>query len=237
MNDWKYQPARDLGLPTTERLQSLQRESGLMQTAGHLAWWNLVGWYLSWCHNLRIHGRERLPTQPPFVMVANHASHLDVLTLAAPLPWRLRDRVFPVAAGDTFFHKPWVAAFAAGTLNALPIWRGHTGTQAIRQLRQRLVEEPCGYILFPEGTRSRDGTMTRFKPGLGMLVAETDVPVIPCHIEGAHKCLPPHRLVPRFRPITVRVGEPLRFGSLTNDRAGWTQIADQAEAAVRGLMS
>ena len=43
-------------------------------------------------------------------------------------------------------------------------------------------------------------------------------------------------MVPRFRPITLRVGEPLRFGSVTNDRDGWTQIADQAEAAVRGLM-
>lgn len=235
MTDWQYQPARDLGLPTGERLRSLRRESGLMQTAGHLAWWTLVGWYLRCCHRLQIQGREHLPVQPPFVLVANHCSHLDALVLAAPLSWRLRDRVFPVAAGDTFFHRPLVAAFAVGTLNALPIWRGHTGTQALRQLRQRLVEEPCGYILFPEGTRSRDGAMAPFKPGLGMLVAGTEVPVIPCHIAGAHAALPPHRLIPRFRPIVVRVGPALRFADTANDRDGWLEIARRTEEAVKRL--
>lgn len=235
MNDWQYQPARDLGLPARERLLSLKRESGLLQSTGHLGWWTMIGWYLRICHRLRIEGRERLPDRLPFVLVANHVSHLDALVLAAPLPWRLRDRMFPVAAGENFFHRPLMAAFSAGALNALPIWRGHTGLGAIRQLRQRLIQEPCGYILFPEGTRSRTGAMAPFKPGLGMLVAGSDVPVIPCHIQGAHECLPPHRLVPRFRPIVVRVGEGLRFASLGNDRHGWQEVASRAEAAVREL--
>ena len=71
------------------------------------------------------------------------------------LPLRLRNCVFPLAAGDTFFETPAIAAFAAGMMNAPPLWRKNCGHHAIETLRQRPVAEPCGYILFPEGTRSR----------------------------------------------------------------------------------
>src|SRR5947209_8620421 len=113
MNDWKLDPAHDLGLPLRERLRSVRRESGLLQTAGHLAWWTLVQLYLRVAHRLRAHGQEHLPARGPFVMVANHASHLDALVLASRLSWRMRDRIYPIAAGDTFFNTPVAAAFAA----------------------------------------------------------------------------------------------------------------------------
>jgi 1-acyl-sn-glycerol-3-phosphate acyltransferase len=232
---WKLEPARDLGLPFGERLRSHQREAGLIETAGHLAWWGLVRAYLASCHRLQVVGRKHLPDKPPFVLVANHASHLDALTLAAPLPWRLRDRIFPIAAGDTFFQTSARAVFAVGFLNALPMWRMKCGPKALKALRQRLLEDPCVYILFPEGTRSRDGSMRPFKPGLGMLVAGADVPVVPCSLQGTYESLPAHRAWPRFRRITLRIGEPLLFPTVSNDRTGWETIAAQTEAAVRTL--
>jgi 1-acyl-sn-glycerol-3-phosphate acyltransferase len=234
VQDWKLEPARDLGLPLKERLRSQRREAGLVETAAHLLWWGLVRGYLAVGHRLRVIGLENLPAEPPFVLAANHESHLDALVLAAPLPWRLRDRIFPIAAGDTFFEDPLKAVFAVGFVNALPIWRKKCGPHALQELRQRLAQEPCAYILFPEGTRSRDGTIGRFRAGLGMLMAGSAVPVVPCHIEGAYESLPPNRTLPRFRPITLRIGVPLRF-AVANDRAGWEEIARQTEAAVREL--
>jgi len=235
VQDWKLEPARDLELPLKERLRSQRRESGLVGTAGHLVWWSLVRGYLAVYHQLTVIGAENIPREPPFVMAANHESHLDALVLAAPLPWRLRDHIFPIAAGDTFFENPVKAVFAVGFLNALPVWRKKVGSHALQQLRQRLVEEPCAYILFPEGTRSRDGSMTRFKPGLGMMVAGAGVPVVPCHLEGAYEALPPNRSLPRFQRITVRIGPPLQFPAAGNNRSGWEEIASATEAAVRGL--
>src|SRR2546423_1144054 len=111
MENWKLEPARDLGLPPGQRLRSLRRESGLVETAAHVAWWALVRGYLAACHRLVIEGRHHLPEKPPFVLVANHASHFDALVLASPFPWRLRDRVFPIAAGDVFFETPVRSAF------------------------------------------------------------------------------------------------------------------------------
>lgn len=235
MDDWKLEPARDLGLPPGDRLKSLRRESGLVSTGLHLAWWAGVRAYLATWHRLTIEGRERLPKKPPFVLVANHTSHLDAMVLAAPLPWRERDRIFPIAAGDVFFQTPLASAFAAGMLNALPMWRKKCGPHALDELRRRLVDEPCAYILFPEGTRSRDGAMTAFKPGLGMLVAGADVPVVPCRLEGCYDALRPEHRVPRPRRIRLRVGEPLNFASTPNSREGWVQVACETEAAVRAL--
>src|SRR4051794_5880668 len=105
MDTWKLEPARDLGLPMRERWRSLRRESGLVEAGFQAAWWALVHGYLSAGHRLRFLGRENLPAEPPFVLIANHVSHLDALVLTCSLNWRLRDRAFPIAAGDTFFDK------------------------------------------------------------------------------------------------------------------------------------
>src|SRR5207253_1083373 len=130
----------------------------------------------------------------------------------------LRDKAYPIAAGDTFFEEPVVAAFAAAFINALPVSRKSAGRHALDDLRYKLIEERCVYILFPEGTRSRDGRMGRFKAGLGMLVAGADVPVVPCHLDGTFAALPPHRKRPRCERITLRIGEPLRFDKEGKDR-------------------
>jgi 1-acyl-sn-glycerol-3-phosphate acyltransferase len=235
MEQWNLTGARDLSMTPAERWRSLQRENGLISTGLHLAWWSLVRGYLAMWHRLSITGRQNLPAQPPYVLVANHTSHLDALVLAAPLPWRLRDRVFPIAAGDVFFETPLASAFAAGLLNALPLWRKKCGPHALEQLRKRLLEEPCVYILFPEGGRSRDGKMMTFKPGLGMLVAGADAPVIPCHLDGCYEALPPENRFPKPRRIRLRIGEPVNFKDVANDRQGWLHIATTLKERVQAL--
>jgi len=235
MDDWKYQPAADLGLKPNERYRSLKREVGLLGSLAQAGWRFAVRAYLRGYHQLQITGREHLPAQAPFVMVANHASHLDALTLAAALPWKLRQSAFPIAAGDVFFETPVAAFFSAMMLNALPMWRKSCGPHAMQQLRDRLLGEPAIYILFPEGTRSRDGSMGRFKPGLGMLIASSPAPVVPCYLDGAFAACPPDRKIPRRHPIQLRIGASLSFAGTANNRAGWEEVTGRLEAAVKAL--
>jgi 1-acyl-sn-glycerol-3-phosphate acyltransferase len=237
VKDWEYRPAQDLGTHGPERLRSLRRESGLVATAGHLAWWSVVRAYLALYHRLEVQGRERIPREGPFILVSNHSSHLDALILASPLPWALRDRIFPIAAGDTFFETPLLTAFAALLLNALPMWRRKCGRHAMDELRRRLVEERCAYILFPEGTRTRTGEAARFKSGLGMLVAGTEIPVVVCRLEGTFQALPPGCRLPRPAKLRLLVGEPLVFSSAPNDRRGWESIARECEEAFERISS
>lgn len=235
MDDWNYAPAKDQGMTWDQSVSSLRRESGLVSSLMHLMWWQGVRSYFSLWHRLAIVGGEHLPLKPPFVLIANHSSHLDALALGAPLSWKLRDCVFPVAAGDVFFSSTATSTLSALLLNALPMWRKHCGPHALDELRRRMVEEPCGYILFPEGARSRDGNLLPFKPGLGMLVAGTEVPVIPCHLDGCFRALPAGRIIPRPTRITLRVGQPIHFADHENNRAGWTSVATKLTAAVEQL--
>jgi 1-acyl-sn-glycerol-3-phosphate acyltransferase len=235
VDDWKLEKARDLGLPPMERYRSPWREGGLVSSILQLLWWSCVRLVFRVWNRMTVHDRDNLPARPPLVLIANHASHLDALVLASLLPLSWRDQLFPLAAKDVFFETLPVAGFAAAVLNALPVWRTTARGHGLADLRQRLVTEPCVYILFPEGKRTRDGTMAPFKPGIGMLVAGTAVPVVPCYVDGTFAVLPPNAWLLRPRRITVRLGKSLTFEGYADERAGWTGVADALEKAVRDL--
>lgn len=233
--DWSYAPAKDHGLSELERARSYKREAGLISTIGHQCWWAGVRTYLRLYHRLQVIGAEHIPKEPPFILVANHSSHLDAMVLAAPLPMRLRDRIFPVAAADVFFENAPVTLFASLMLNALPMHRANRGRHALKELRERLVGEPCAFILFPEGARSRTGEMLPVKSGIGMIVAESAVPVVPCWLEGCFEAMRPNQKLPRPRKIRMHIGQAEHFASTPNTRDGWDHIASTLEARIRAL--
>ena len=173
----------------------------------------------------------------PFVLAANHCSHLDALALGAGLTPRHRERAFPIAAGDVFFQTKATSTFSAIVLNALPMWRKNCGPHALADLRLKLQEERAIFIIFPEGRRSRNGSMMPFKHGLGMLVAETNVPVVPCGLVGTFEALPPERNIPRPVAIKLTIGDPVQFASTANDRTGWSEVARSVESRVRDLVA
>jgi 1-acyl-sn-glycerol-3-phosphate acyltransferase len=117
------------------------------------------------------------------------------------------------------------------------MWRKNCGPHALSELRRKLQEEKAIFIIFPEGGRTRTGSMMPFKHGLGMLVCETNVPVVPCGLIGTFEALPPNRKVPRPGTIKLIIGGPLNFAATPNNREGWSQIARSTESAVRGLVS
>jgi 1-acyl-sn-glycerol-3-phosphate acyltransferase len=235
MEPWNLQPARDTGLTPSERLRSVRRESGLLESLTYHLSFSILRIYLQAAHRLQIIGRQHLPAQGPFVLAANHCSHLDAVSLVAAFQPRHRERAFPIAAGDVFFQTTAFSIFSTIVLNALPMWRKNCGPHALAELRRKLCEEECIYVIFPEGSRSRDGRMAPFKHGLGMLVAETPVPVVPCFIGGTFHALPSHRKIPRPVRIKIAIGARLHFESVVNDRQGWSQIAQSVESAVRYL--
>ncbi len=235
MDKWTYKPAADTQLQPLERLKSTRREAGLVSVGLHAVTTVGLRAYLGAYHRLRVIGRENLPRQTPFVLIANHESMLDSLVLISALPLRLRIETSPVAAGDVFFTNAVSSFLSAVFMNALPIRRKGVTTHALEDLRARLSEGRGGLVLFPEGMRSRDGRMLPFKSGLGNLVAATRVPVIPCHLDGPYRALPFGKSVPRPARITVRIGAPLSFEAQPNTREGWNEVVRACESAVRGL--
>jgi len=233
MKAWRYRTARDHGLGYAERLRSPAREAGFLGTTLHGFWRLLARVYFRLWHRLRIEGREHLPPSPPYLVFANHTSHLDAPAIGCALPLRHAGRTHALAAGEVFFDTLAGATAVASLLNAFPVWRGRTRRGELAALRERLQDTPAIYVAFPEGTRSRDGRLQPFKAGLGALVAGGEIPVVPCRIAGAFDALPPQRRWPRPRRIVLSFGPALRFADLPNRMAGWRQVAERLEAALR----
>ena len=98
------------------------------------------------------------------MFVANHESHADTAVVLAALPREVRSRSAPAAAEDYFFSSRVRGVMAALAMGAFPFPRhGSAGLERA----ERLLAEGWNVLLFPEGTRSRDGRMGRFRPGAG----------------------------------------------------------------------
>ena len=194
----------------------------------------LRGW-LRLYHRLEISGVENLPADGSFIMVANHTSHLDTLCLLAALPLQKLHRAFPAAAQDYFFVSAPRLASAAIVVNALPFGRQSHIRHSLELCRQLLANPGNILIIFPEGTRTATGQTGDFKPGIGSLVAGTNLPVVPCHLSGGFEAWPKGKLLPRPHTLRLRIGEPRNFATLPGSREGAEQACTDLQRAVMEL--
>jgi 1-acyl-sn-glycerol-3-phosphate acyltransferase len=229
---WQYEPAPDLDKSIAERLRQFPREPDItVYGLRSLAALVLRAW-LRIYHRLEIIGRENLPAQGSCVMVANHTSHLDTLCLLAAMPLRKLHRTFPAAAQDYFFVNVPRLAIAAVVINALPFGRQKHIRHSLEMCHELLANPGNVLILFPEGTRTATGQMGEFKAGVGLLVAGTELPVVPCHLSGGFEAWPRGKWIPRPRKLVLRIGAPQNFSSLTPGKEAAEQICSDLQKAV-----
>lgn len=159
----------------------------------------------------RIEGLDVLDgLRPPLIFVANHSSHLDAPLVLTSLPDRWRERTAVGAAADYFFDVWWRAAATALVFNAFPVERA--GARKSTRLARELIGEGWNVVVFPEGTRSRDGWVGEFRQGAARLAVEHGIPVVPVAIRGSYQAMPRGRGWPvKGRPpVTVRFGRAVR---------------------------
>jgi 1-acyl-sn-glycerol-3-phosphate acyltransferase len=158
-----------------------------------------------------IHGLDNLrEVQAPVMFVSNHSSHLDAPLVLCSLPKAWRERTAVGAAADYFFDVWWRSMTTALVFNAFPIERG--GTRRASDTARRLVHDGWSLLVFPEGTRSREGWMQRFRLGAARLSIDLGLPVVPIAIRGAYSAMPRGLGWPRRGrfPVSVRYGGALR---------------------------
>ena len=151
---------------------------------------------------MRVWGAERVPRQGGVVLAANHQSFLDPPAVGLAL-----GRQVCYLARKSLFRVRPVAWLLLG-MHGVPVEREGVDPAAVRRV-VRLLRAGRGLVLFPEGTRTRDGSVGPFRPGFAVLASLARVPVVPVAIEGAFEAWPRGRLLPRPGRLRVAYGEAM----------------------------
>lgn len=179
-------------------------------------------------------GLENIPHEKPYIITPNHSSHLDTLTVITALG-KKSHRLWTLAARDYWFGNRLQGWFANNCLNALPIEREGNFPQFLQDLRManQVTEQNHGLLIFPEGTRSLDGKLQPFKPGiLSLLIYGPQVPIIPAYIKGTYQVLPKGQNFPKKHPIQIAFGKPLQLEVTQNPE----DISENTEVYQKFLM-
>src|SRR2546430_6304701 len=160
----------------------------------------------------RIVNRERVIQTGPVILAMNHQSFFD-----PPLAGNACNRPIFFLAKKSLMNVP-VLGWLLPKLNVIPVNLEGGDRSALKALIRILSAGECA-LVFPEGSRTPDGTLQPAQPGLGLVIAKTRAPVVPMRIFGAHEVWPIHAKLRLRGKITIVVGEPIYFSDvdLTGD--------------------
>ena len=183
----------------------------------------------------RVSGREHLEAvDGPVVLVANHTSHLDTPAILRALPRRWRMRTAVLAAADYFYRSRPFAAFVSLLFNTVPIERraGRGAGESTDHL-DRLLSQRWNLLIYPEGTRSRDGKLGRLHRGAAYIAAKHRVRIVPIRVSGTRAAMPadggwlrrsPGRRWLRRHPVEISFGAPIDPQAFPNRAAVMEQV-------------
>ena len=182
-------------------------------------------WVIYRCYfSIKSNGLENLPREP-YIIAANHSSHLDTLAIMTVLGDECK-RLRVLAAKDYWFSTRFKSWFSGELLKFVPFDRHANFLQGLRISQGVLKQNEC-LLIYPEGTRSVTGELQPFKPGLGLLAYETGSPIVPAYIDGTYHALPKGRNLPRKSRVRVTFGKPIMPSS--RDEIGETDAASGLE--------
>ena len=160
---------------------------------------------------LEVRGRENTPPEGPLIVASNHASFWDPMLLGAAF-----DRPLNFMARKTLFDTP-VFGWMIRQMLAFPLNREGDSREAIRAFGA-LLEKSNAVLLFPEGTRTRDGALGEIKSGVGMIAARYRAPVLPVYIWGSFQSWPRGKTFPKRHRFKVVIGPVIAAASADADR-------------------
>jgi 1-acyl-sn-glycerol-3-phosphate acyltransferase len=164
----------------------------------------IIGWWAGWYLRLEVVGREHVPPSGGLLVAGNHVSYLDIPILACAL-----GRPADFMGKRELFHHP-VMGWIYRRLGGFPIRRGGVTKEALSEAARRLKAGRV-VVIYPEGQINWTGKLLPPKPGLGVIVARTGVPVLPAYVTGTDEAMPKGSWWIRPKRVTVRLGPPLRF--------------------------
>jgi 1-acyl-sn-glycerol-3-phosphate acyltransferase len=201
-----------------------------------LGWSFFRAFYKYYC-GWRVYNPERVPAEGPAILAANHASFLDPFLVGAGVK-----REINYLARESLFRFP-VIGWVLRRWQAVPVDREGGGAKGLRAILDRLLAGGA-IILFPEGTRTRDGNLQPARSGIGLTVIKSNAPVVPVRVFGTFQAYSRHMRFPRPRRVSVKYGPPILFENLRAEakecskqrlKEIYQQVADEIMEAIAEL--
>ncbi len=180
---------------------------------------------------MRVVHPERMVEEGPLILAVNHASFFD-----PPLAGICSRRAVYYLARKTLLQWPFFGPLFP-EMNVIPVERDGNDMSALREVIKK-IKEGNGVVLFPEGTRSKDGNLQPARAGIGLVIAKTGAAILPMRIFGAYDAFPKNAKGIRFPRISVVLGEPIRFSQeelSAPGRATYQKLSDRVMEAIAAL--
>jgi 1-acyl-sn-glycerol-3-phosphate acyltransferase len=205
-----------------------------------------IPYFIGWCgyrllfksyFRWRVFNAERVPLEGGVILASNHASFLD-----PPLVGSGVKRGINYLARENLFRFP-VMGWVLRQWQVVPVDRDGGGAAGLRAILDRLLLGGA-IILFPEGTRTRDGKLQPARSGIGLTVIKSTAPVVPVRVFGTFEAYGRHLRLPRPRRVAVKYGQPMRFEQLRAEakvcskprlKEIYQQVANEIMAAIAKL--
>jgi 1-acyl-sn-glycerol-3-phosphate acyltransferase len=179
---------------------------------------------------LRLRGTEHIPLEGPLVIAPNHQTYADpplvTIPVRRPVYYMAWSRLFEIPVFSGFIRR----------LRAFPVDIDARDARATREA-VRLLQNGAALMIFPEGERTADGQVQRFKPGAFRLAVSVKAPVLPVTIAGGDRSWPPGRILPRPGHITITYHPVLHADTTLDSRAAAQDLAARTRHAILSALS
>src|SRR5215471_20340048 len=201
--------------------------------AGWVTFRLLYRFYFGW----RVFNPERVPLQGPAILACNHASFLDPPLVGAGV-----HRAIHYLARENLFRFP-VLGWILRNWQVVPVDREGGGAKGLKAILDQLLAGGI-IILFPEGTRTRDGNLQPARPGIGLTVIKSTAPVVPVRVFGTFRAYGRHMRFPHPHQVAVKYGQPMLFEQLRTEaktcsktrlKEIYQQVSDELMTAIARL--
>ncbi len=212
MKDWNYENEQWTKLPTyLKHLPLFTRNFDFTSIFFRMLWsFYLQQFVFKFYFRLKVTGQsyhEIYKKYPKLLIISNHSSHLDATSITASIPKRYWMNLYIAAAKDYFFSNPLFTFFSKHCLGAIPIDRKDRKGEAINLILRLLTKlDRMWLIIFPEGTRSKDGKIHVFKRGISIFSERTQTPILFLYLDGNMKLMPKGAVWAKPGKLTVHIG-------------------------------
>lgn len=211
MKEWNYENDQWTKLPGhLKHLPLFTRHIDIFSMVVRVMWAFFLKFiFFQFYIRLKVRGdyKKVFKAHPKLLIISNHSSHLDAVSIAASIPTQFWIHLYIAAAKDYFFTNPLFTFFSKHCLGAIPIDRKDRKGEAINLIINLLKSlDKMWLILFPEGTRSRDGKVHDFKRGVSVFAEKTQTPILFVYIDGNSRLWPKGAPFAKPGVLTVHVG-------------------------------